>query len=196
MDVGLLANDAPVGVADSYDVAHTETLTVNSADGVLDNDTDTESDTLSAELVDDVSRGALTLNANGSFTYVPEDGFSGSVTFSYRPADAHGTGTVQNDRAEALALAKLFDPGEVLVSATKSLIGHTMAAAGALEAIATVLALVHELVPPTANLHTPDPAIPFDCVPLAARRAPLTHAMSNSFGFGGQNAALIFRRAV
>jgi 3-oxoacyl-[acyl-carrier-protein] synthase II len=109
--------------------------------------------------------------------------------------NAHGTGTVQNDRAEALALAKLFDPAEVLVSATKSLIGHTMAAAGALEAIATVLALVHELVPPTANLRVPDPAIPFDCVPLQARRARLTHAMSNSFGFGGQNAALIFRRA-
>jgi 3-oxoacyl-[acyl-carrier-protein] synthase II len=109
--------------------------------------------------------------------------------------NAHGTGTVQNDRAEALALAKLFDPGDVLVSATKSLIGHTMAAAGALEAIATVLALVHGLVPPTASLRAPDPAIPFDCVPDQARPARLTHAMSNSFGFGGQNAALIFRRA-
>jgi 3-oxoacyl-[acyl-carrier-protein] synthase II len=109
--------------------------------------------------------------------------------------NAHGTGTVQNDRAEALALAKVFDPAEVLVSATKSLIGHTMAAAGALEAIATVLALVHGLVPPTANLRAPDPAIPFDCVPDQARAARLAHAMSNSFGFGGQNAALIFRRA-
>jgi 3-oxoacyl-[acyl-carrier-protein] synthase II len=109
--------------------------------------------------------------------------------------NAHGTGTVQNDRAEALALAKLFDPAEVLVSATKSLIGHTMAAAGALEAIATVLALVHALVPPTASLRVPDAAIPFDCVPIQARPARLTHAMSSSFGFGGQNAALVFRRA-
>ena len=66
--------------------------------------------------------------------------------------NAHGTGTPQNDRAEALALRKLFDPETVLVSATKSLIGHTMAAAGALEAVATVLALVGGVVPPTAHL--------------------------------------------
>jgi 3-oxoacyl-[acyl-carrier-protein] synthase II len=70
-----------------------------------------------------------------------------------------------------------------------------MAAAGALEAIATVLTLVHQLVPPTANLHEPDPAIPFDCVPNVARPAALEWAMSNSFGFGGQNLSLLFRRA-
>jgi len=71
-----------------------------------------------------------------------------------------------------------------------------MAAAGSLEAIATVLALEHGLVPPTANLATPDPAVPFDCVPLAARAAGLTCAISNSFGFGGQNVTLLFRRGV
>jgi len=109
--------------------------------------------------------------------------------------NAHGTGTVQNDRAEARALAALFRPDAVLVSATKSLIGHTMAAAGAVEAIATVLALGHGLVPPTANLAAPDPDIPFDCVPRRARPASLEHAMSNAFGFGGQNVALLFRRA-
>ncbi|HEV8310367.1 MAG TPA: beta-ketoacyl-[acyl-carrier-protein] synthase family protein [Methylomirabilota bacterium] len=108
--------------------------------------------------------------------------------------NAHGTGTVQNDRAEALALRKVFGPDTVLVSANKSLIGHTMAAAGALEAIATVLTLVHELVPPTANLTEPDPEVPFDCVPIRARPARLEWAMSNSFGFGGQNAALLFGR--
>lgn len=108
--------------------------------------------------------------------------------------NAHGTGTVQNDRAEALALRKVFGPESVLVSATKSLIGHTMAAAGALEAIATVLALVHGLIPPTANLREPDPEIPFDCVPLTARPAPLRWAISNSFGFGGQNVALLLGR--
>lgn len=109
--------------------------------------------------------------------------------------NAHGTGTVQNDRAEALALRKVFDPDAVLVSASKSLIGHAMAAAGALEAIATVLALVHGLVPPTAHLAEPDPEIAFDCVPGTARRAALEWAMSNSFGFGGQNLSLLFRRA-
>jgi len=112
------------------------------------------------------------------------------------PADivyvnAHGTGTVQNDRAEAVALEAVFGAGKVLVSATKSLIGHTMGAAGALEAVATILALETGLLPPTANLWEPDPAIPFDCIPHAARPCSLDCAMSNSFGFGGQNVSLI-----
>jgi 3-oxoacyl-[acyl-carrier-protein] synthase II len=109
--------------------------------------------------------------------------------------NAHGTGTPQNDRVEAAALRKLFDPDAVLVSSNKSLVGHTMAAAGALEAIATVLTLVHELVPPTANLAQPDPEVAFDCVPNVARPASVEFALSNSFGFGGQNLSLLFRRA-
>ena len=76
------------------------------------------------------------------------------------------------------------------------MIGHTMAAAGSLEAIATVLALEHGVVPPTANLVTPDGDVPFDCVPRVSRAAPLTCAISNSFGFGGQNVTLLFRRGV
>jgi 3-oxoacyl-(acyl-carrier-protein) synthase len=108
--------------------------------------------------------------------------------------NAHGTGTPQNDRVEALALRKLFDPDQVLVSANKSLIGHTMAAAGALEAIATVLTLAYGLVPPTAHLTEPDPEVPFDCVPGVARPAAVECALSNSFGFGGQNLSLLFRR--
>jgi 3-oxoacyl-[acyl-carrier-protein] synthase II len=70
-----------------------------------------------------------------------------------------------------------------------------MAAAGALEAIATVLTLVHDLVPPTANLVRPDPEVAFDCVPNIARPASVEFALSNSFGFGGQNLSLLFRRA-
>jgi 3-oxoacyl-(acyl-carrier-protein) synthase len=69
-----------------------------------------------------------------------------------------------------------------------------MAAAGALEAIATVLTLGHDLVPPTANLTEPDPEIGFDCVPGVARPARMEYALSNSFGFGGQNLSLLFRR--
>ena len=109
--------------------------------------------------------------------------------------NAHGTGTLQNDRVEATALRKLFDPDTVLVSASKSLVGHAMAAAGALEAIATVLTLVHDLVPPTANLTERDPEVAFDCVPNVARPAAVEYALSNSFGFGGQNLSLLFRRA-
>lgn len=108
--------------------------------------------------------------------------------------NAHGTGTVQNDRVEARALRQVFDAGSLLVSSTKSMIGHTMAAAGSLEAVATVLALVHGLVPPTATLRTPDPEAVFDCVPGTARERPLEVAISNSFGFGGQNVTLLFRR--
>ena len=112
------------------------------------------------------------------------------------PADvayvnAHGTGTIQNDRAEAVALEAVFGAGKVLVSATKSLIGHTMGAAGALEAVATIFALQSGLLPPTAHLWDLDPAIPFDCIPHVARPYSLDCAMSNSFGFGGQNVSLI-----
>ena len=115
------------------------------------------------------------------------------------PADvgyvnAHGTGTPQNDRVEAIALVRVFGEGRVLVSSTKSLVGHTMAAAGSLEAAATLLTLQHGLIPPTANLHHPDPDVPFDCVPGTARPVELGAALSNSFGFGGQNVSLVFGR--
>ena len=108
--------------------------------------------------------------------------------------NAHGTGTPQNDRVEALAMARVFGEGRVLVSSTKSLVGHTMAAAGSVEAAATLLTLQHGLIPPTANLRDPDPDIPFDCVPETARPTDVEAALSNSFGFGGQNVSLIFGR--
>ena len=109
--------------------------------------------------------------------------------------NAHGTGTPQNDRAEALALRRVFGEGGVLVSSTKSLVGHTMAAAGSVEAAATILALQHGLLPPTAGLEHLDPEVPFDCLPITARPAEVGAALSNSFGFGGQNVSLVFERA-
>ncbi len=108
--------------------------------------------------------------------------------------NAHGTGTPQNDRVEALAMARVFGEGRVLVSSTKSLLGHTMAAAGSVEAVATLLALQHGLIPPTANLRCPDPDVPFDCVAQTARPVELHAALSNSFGFGGHNVTLVFGR--
>jgi 3-oxoacyl-[acyl-carrier-protein] synthase II len=108
--------------------------------------------------------------------------------------NAHGTGTPQNDRVEARALREVFGEGGVLVSSTKSLIGHTMAGAGSVEAAATILALQHELLPPTANLEAVDPEVAFDCLPGTARPARISAALSNSFGFGGQNVTLIFAR--
>jgi 3-oxoacyl-[acyl-carrier-protein] synthase II len=110
-------------------------------------------------------------------------------------ANAHGTGTEQNDRIEARALRDVFGEGRLLVSATKSMIGHTMAAAGSLEAVATVLALAHGLLPPTAHLEDPEPGLGFDPLPCVARPAGIECAISNSFGFGGQNVTLALRRA-
>jgi 3-oxoacyl-[acyl-carrier-protein] synthase II len=121
-----------------------------------------------------------------------EDGQMAPAEIGY--VNAHGTGTPQNDRTEALALERVFGAGRALVSSSKSMVGHTMAAAGSLEAVAAVLALEHGLLPPTANLEHPDPAVPFDCLPGAARAAEAGAALSNSFGFGGQNVSLVFRR--
>jgi 3-oxoacyl-[acyl-carrier-protein] synthase II len=109
-------------------------------------------------------------------------------------ANAHGTGTQQNDRIEARALARVFGEGRLLVSSNKSQIGHTMAAAGGLEAVATVLTLTQGVVPATVNLSRVDPEVPFDCVPRVPRPAPVHAAISNSFGFGGQNVTLAFTR--
>jgi 3-oxoacyl-[acyl-carrier-protein] synthase II len=111
--------------------------------------------------------------------------------------NAHGTSTVANDRAETRALKRLF--GErakrVPVSSTKSMIGHLTVAAGAAEAIATVLTLESGTIPPTINLRTPDPDCDLDYVPNEARHARVDFALSNSFAFGGQCASLVLARA-
>ena len=111
--------------------------------------------------------------------------------------NAHGTGTRLNDRCEAAALARVFGarlPG-LPVSSCKGHLGHTLNAAGALEALATVLALQRGVLPPTAHYREADPECPLDCVPGTARRQPIDVAMSNSFAFGGLNAVLVLRRA-
>ncbi|GAC1646324.1 MAG: beta-ketoacyl-ACP synthase II [Herpetosiphon sp.] len=110
--------------------------------------------------------------------------------------NAHATSTPSGDAAEVLAIKAAF--GEyattIPVSSTKSMMGHLTGGAGAVEAVATVLALKHGLLPPTINYETPDPACDIDCVPNTARPSALSIAMSNSFGFGGQNAALVFKK--
>lgn len=112
--------------------------------------------------------------------------------------NAHGTSTPQNDASETAALKTVF--GEharrFQVSSTKGVTGHLLGAAGGVEAVATVLALHEQRVPPTANLHTPDPECDLDYVPGAARDTRVSAALSNSFGFGGVNASLVLRRFV
>jgi len=110
--------------------------------------------------------------------------------------NAHGTGTPENDKMEYLGISAVFGDytNKVPVSSNKSMVGHTLSAAGTVEAIFSLLTLEHQRIPPTINYEVPDPAIPFDVVPNKARDAKVTAVMSNSFGFGGQNATLILTR--
>ena len=110
--------------------------------------------------------------------------------------NAHGTSTPYNDRLETLAIKRLF--GEharaLAISSTKSMTGHLLGAAGGLEAGITVLAIRHQLIPPTINYETPDPECDLDYVPNVKRALKIDYALSNSFGFGGTNGALLFKR--
>ena len=108
----------------------------------------------------------------------------------------HGTGTPENDKMEGLATSAVFgERAKTLpISSNKSMIGHTLSAAGAVEAVISLLTLDHQRLPPTINYQVPDPALPLDVVPNVARDAKVTHALSNSFGFGGQNVSLVLAR--
>src|SRR3979411_533939 len=110
--------------------------------------------------------------------------------------NAHGTATPENDKMEYLSISAVFGEhtSKIPVSSNKSMVGHTISAAGAVEAIFSLLTLEHQRIPPTINYDIPDPTIPFDVVPNKARDARVTAVMSNSFGFGGQNASLILTR--
>jgi 3-oxoacyl-[acyl-carrier-protein] synthase II len=110
--------------------------------------------------------------------------------------NAHGTGTPENDKMECLGVTAVLGERvkQVPISSNKSMVGHTLSAAGAVEAVFTLLTLQHQRIPPTINYQVPDPAIPLDVVPDVARDASVRHAMSNSFGFGGQNVSLVMGR--
>lgn len=112
--------------------------------------------------------------------------------------NAHATSTPLGDVEEAKAIAKVFGAHatspDLWVSSTKAVTGHTLGAAGAIEGAFSALALYEGRVPPTANIRELDPEVPFDCVPNVARERKIRHALSNSFGFGGTNATLVFSR--
>jgi len=141
-------------------------------------------------------------------TAPPEDGAGASLAMrnalrdanvdasSVQYLNAHATSTLLGDRAETVAIKNAF--GEhayrMAVSSTKSMTGHLLGAAGVVEAILTVLAIRDQVAPPTINLHDPDPECDLDYVPNTARQMPIEMAMSNSFGFGGTNGTLVFKR--
>jgi nodulation protein E len=111
--------------------------------------------------------------------------------------NAHGTGTQANDATETAAIRDVFGThaDRLLISSTKSVHGHTLGAAGAVEAVATLMALAEGLIPPTANFTEADPECALDVVQNESRRAEIEWALSNSFAFGGLNAVLAFKRS-
>jgi 3-oxoacyl-[acyl-carrier-protein] synthase II len=141
-------------------------------------------------------------------TAPPEDGEGARLAMSNALRDAqispeavqylnaHATSTPLGDRAETLAIKRAFGAHayKLAVSSTKSMTGHLLGAAGVVEAIFSILAIRDQVAPPTINLDTPDPACDLDYVPHTARKMPIDVALSNSFGFGGTNGTVIFRR--
>ncbi len=123
-----------------------------------------------------------------------EDGGIGPEDVQY--INAHGTSTKFNDELETMAIKKVFGEHayKLAVSSTKSMTGHLLGAAGAVEAAVAILSIFNGVVPPTINLENPDPECDLDYVPHKARQMEVTYAMSNTFGFGGTNATLLFRR--
>jgi 3-oxoacyl-[acyl-carrier-protein] synthase II len=110
--------------------------------------------------------------------------------------NAHGTSTELNDKSETLAIKKVFgeDAYKVPISSTKSMVGHSFGAAGAIESVACVQAIQTGWIHPTINYEFPDPDCDLDYVPNQKRQADVNVVLSNSFGFGGQNACLVFKR--
>ena len=110
--------------------------------------------------------------------------------------NAHGTSTPENDKMEHLSLSTVFGENirNIPVSSNKSMIGHTLSAAGAVEAAFSLLTMREGIIPPTINYDNPDPAIELDVVPNVKRSADVSSVLSNSFGFGGQNACLVLTR--
>ncbi len=148
------------------------------------------------------------MSCDGSHMTIPSvDGLTQVLTDALErtdldPADvdyisAHGTGTPANDRAECAAIRAVFGShaDSVPVSSIKSMIGHTMGAASALEAIVCALAVRYDRLPPTMNFEVPDPECDVDCVPNRSRTHPTEIALNNSFAFGGNNACVVFRKA-
>ena len=159
-----------------------------------------------ADIICEVTGFGVSADAH-HITSPPDDGRGAQMSMqnaikdaNISPADvqyinAHGTSTPQGDIAETESIKQVFgDDTKVAISSSKSMIGHLLGAAGAVEAVFTALAIQHGIAPPTINLEDPDEQCDLDYVPNVARDLSITHALSNSFGFGGTNGTLIFSR--
>ena len=135
-------------------------------------------------------------DGDGPFRVMRATIASASIEPSQVDINAHGTSTPQGDKVETVAIKRCFGDHakKVAVSSTKSMTGHLLGAAGGLEAGITALAVHHQVAPPTINLDDPDAECDLDYIPNRKRAFPIEYALSNSFGFGGTNAALLFKR--
>lgn len=199
-------NSAPQEASRPFD-ADRDGFVIGEGAGVLVLETMRHARQRGAEILACVSGFGMSCDAYN--IAIPEpDGSSASMAMAHAVRDAevnleaidyinaHGTSTKVNDRVETNAIRKAFGAHaqSVPVSSIKSMIGHTLGAAGAIEAAATVLTLHHGIIPPNLNYHTPDPDCDLNVIANEARRAKLKVAISNSFGFGGQNATIIFTK--
>jgi 3-oxoacyl-[acyl-carrier-protein] synthase II len=200
-------NDDPPGASRPFDSGRDGFVCGEGAGVVVLETLEHATDRGATPLAELVGYGAT---ADASHITLPAPGGIGAVRAARRalekagltPADvdhvnAHATSTPEGDKAELAAIKTIFgeDAGRVAITANKSMIGHTLGAAGAIEAIASVLAIREGCVPPTINLHDPDPAAGgLDLTPNRAQSRDIGVVLSNSFGFGGQNTALVISR--
>ncbi len=197
-------NDAPDKASRPFD-KHRDGFVMGEGAGVLLLETLEHARARGAEPIAEVAGFAGTADGFGLAQPDPEAAWtSKAMELAMRDAglsarevqyiNAHGTSTPANDRSEAKAILRVFGEAPPLVSSIKSMLGHTLGAAGAIEAAATALTVKHDLIPPTINYEVPDEEIPLDVVPNVARAVRVDAALSNSFGFGGQNGVLAFRK--
>jgi len=199
-------NDDPAAASRPFD-ADRDGFVFGEAAGVMVVEAAEHAEARGATILGEVVGGALTGDALHISAPDPS-GYGATIAMQRAVRDAHlemeqvefvvahGTSTALNDATETKAIRSAFGAhaDRLAVSSNKSMVGHTLGAAGAVSALAAVLAIRDGVIPPTINQETPDPACDLDYVPNVARRAPVTVAIVNGFGFGGQNAVAVFAR--
>jgi 3-oxoacyl-[acyl-carrier-protein] synthase II len=199
-------NDDPAGASRPFD-ANRDGFVFGEGAAVLLVESAEHAERRGARIIAEVAGGAMTADAFHISAPDPTgDGAARAMVKALRDAGvepeevdyvvAHGTSTPLNDATETKAIHAAFGDhaGHLAVSSNKSMVGHTLGAAGAISAVVAVCAIRDGMIPPTINYSTPDPACDLDYVPNTARKAPVRTAIINGFGFGGQNAVAVFRR--